>query len=193
MSSRIHLIAGLANPGEKYADTRHNAGAWFVEQIVAEANISLRREAKFHGRHALTHLHGQSCHLLIPSTFMNLSGQAVGACMNYAKLEPENVLVAHDEVDLPVGVVRLKFDGGDGGHNGVKDVIHHLHTKKFYRLRIGIGRPTHGEVVDYVLEKPSKTDRKIINTALEAVYAILPLIIEGDMQKAMHQLHSQPQ
>ena len=191
MIKGIHLIVGLANPGEKYAETRHNAGAWLVEELAAQSNSSLRHDTKFHGLYSQARLDNQPCHLLIPSTFMNLSGQAVQACMRYVKLAPENVLIAHDDVDLPVGTIRLKFDGGDGGHNGLKDIIRHLNTKQFYRLRIGVGRPTHGEVVDYVLGKPSKADRIKIDTAMEAVYGILPLILNGEMQKAMTLLHTE--
>lgn len=190
MSAHIQLIAGLANPGKEYADTRHNAGAWFVEEVANQAGANLRSETKFHGFHAQANLHGHPCQLLIPTTFMNLSGQAVRSCMRYMKITPENILIAHDDVDLPVGTIRLKFDGGDGGHNGLKDIIRHLNTKQFYRLRIGIGRPKHGEVVDYVLERPSKADKKIIMTAMNAVYDVLPLVLGGNVQEAMKQLHT---
>lgn len=188
----IQLIVGLANPGKEYADTRHNAGAWFIDELVNHANTSLRHEAKCHGLHSLVTLHNQSCHLLIPTTFMNLSGQAVRACMRYHKILPEAILVAHDDIDLPVGTIKLKFDGGDGGHNGLKDIIRHLNTKQFYRLRIGVGRPSHNkEVIDYVLANPSKADRQKINHALQRAHDALPLIISGEMQKAMHKLHTE--
>lgn len=192
MSQPIQLIAGLANPGSEYANTRHNAGAWFVEEIVNSLNIKLRHETKYHGLHGLTKVHDQSCHLLIPTTYMNHSGQSVRACMSYHKIPTDAILIAHDEIDLPVGTIKLKFDGGDGGHNGLKDLISHLHTKQFYRLRIGVGRPTQSkDVVDYVLEAPSKSDRKIIDEAIKKALDALPLIIEGHMQKAMHQLHTE--
>ena len=168
MSQPIQLIAGLANPGKEYERTRHNAGAWFVEDIVNNLNIRLRMEAKYHGLHGLASIHDQSCHLLIPATFMNLSGQSVQACMNYHKIPHDAILIAHDEIDLPVGTIKLKFDGGDGGHNGLKDIIRHLNTRLFYRLRIGVGRPTQNtDVVDYVLDPPSKADRIKINEAME--------------------------
>lgn len=161
MSSSIQLIVGLANPGKEYADTRHNAGAWFVDELASSAQIQLRHEAKYHGLHGLMTLHQQACHLLIPTTFMNHSGQAVRACMSYHKILPERVLIAHDDIDLPVGTIKLKLGGGDGGHNGLKDIIRHLNTKQFYRLRIGVGRPAHSkDVIDYVLANPSKADKK---------------------------------
>ena len=191
MPSPIQLIVGLANPGKKYADTRHNAGAWFIEELIRENHAILRPELKYHGLHGLVMLHDQACHLLIPTTFMNLSGQAVRACMNYHKISPDALLIVHDEIDLPAGTVRLKFDGGDGGHNGLKDIIRHLNTKQFYRLRIGDGRPIHSDdVVDYVLNNPSKADRQKINTAIEQAQDTLPLILSGEMQKAMHKLHT---
>lgn len=190
MPSRIQLITGLANPGKEYADTRHNAGAWFIDEIVNQVGANLRYEAKFQGLYAQTSLHHQPCQLLIPTTFMNLSGQSVRACMRYLKIPPEEILVAHDDVDLPVGTIRLKFDGGDGGHNGLRDIIRHLNTKKFYRLRIGVGRPTHGDVVDYVLERPAKADKEKIMTAMNAVYDVLPLVMEGNIPEAMKQLHT---
>lgn len=193
MSSPIQLIVGLANPGKEYADTRHNAGAWFIEELTKTLSAHLRFEAKYHGLHCLTSIHQQTCHLLIPTTFMNHSGQAVRACMSYHKIMPDAILIAHDDIDLPVGTIKLKFDGGDGGHNGLKDIIRHLNTKQFYRLRIGVGRPGHSKaVVDYVLHPPSKADREKIDEALQQAQDALPLIVEGEMQKAMQKLHSGP-
>jgi peptidyl-tRNA hydrolase, PTH1 family len=192
LSSRIQLIIGLANPGKEYVATRHNAGAWFIEEVAHHAHALLRFEAKYHGLHSLVHLHHQPCHLLIPTTFMNHSGQAVRACMSYHKIPTESILIAHDDIDLPAGTIKLKFDGGDGGHNGLKDIIRHLNTRQFYRLRIGVGRPQHSKaVVDYVLDAPSKADREKINAGIQASQEALPLIIDGDMQKAMQQLHTQ--
>jgi PTH1 family peptidyl-tRNA hydrolase len=188
----IQLIVGLANPGKEYAETRHNAGAWFIEQLAQHAQARLRMESKYHGLHCSVELHHRSCQLLIPTTFMNHSGQAVHACMRYHKIAPEALLIAHDDIDLPVGTIKLKFDGGDGGHNGLKDLIRHLNTRQFYRLRIGVGRPqlSH-EVIDYVLHPPSKADRQKINAAIDQAQAILPLVMAGEMQKAMQQLHTQ--
>jgi PTH1 family peptidyl-tRNA hydrolase len=190
-SSSIKLIVGLANPGKEYTHTRHNAGAWFVDDIANAANAALRPDAKFHGLQTQIKLHDEACQLLIPTTFMNNSGRSVQACMNYRKLEPREILIAHDDIDLPAGVVRLKFDGGDGGHNGLKDIISHLNTKQFYRLRIGVGRPLHGEVVDYVLTTPSKADRQKIDAAIQQAHDVLPLILQGELAKAMQALHTE--
>lgn len=190
--SAIQLIVGLANPGKEYATTRHNAGAWLVEELAQSAHASLHRENKYHGMHTLATLDAQPCHLLIPTTYMNHSGQAVQACMGYHKIPADAVLIAHDDIDLPVGSLRLKFDGGDGGHNGLKDIIRHLHTKQFYRLRIGVGRPAQAkDVVDYVLAPPAKSEHKEIIRAIAAVHSILPLLLKGEMQKAMQQLHTE--
>ena len=192
MPQPIQLIVGLANPGNEYANTRHNAGAWFIEEIANRDNIPLRMEAKYHGLHHLAKIHDQSCHLLIPTTFMNHSGQAVRACMSYHKIPADAILIAHDEIDLPVGSIKLKFDGGDGGHNGLKDIIRHLNTKQFYRLRIGIGRPNHSkDVIDYVLNHPSKADRQKIDDAIKRALDALPLILSGEAQKAMQKLHTE--
>jgi len=189
--STIQLIVGLANPGDEYAATRHNAGAWFVEKLAEDANVRLKRVAKFHGLYGLITLHNKPCHLLIPTTFMNLSGQSVRACMHYHKLLPESVLIAHDDIDIPVGYIKLKFDGGDGGHNGLDDIIRHLNTRQFYRLRIGVGHPGNSkDVVDYVLNKPSKADKQKIDHALSEAETILPLLVEGETSKAMQQLHT---
>lgn len=192
MSSRIQLIVGLANPGKEYAETRHNAGAWLVEELAQHIHANLRFEAKYHGFHCVSELHHQPCHLLIPTTFMNHSGQAVRACASYHKIDTASILIAHDDIDLPAGVIRLKFDGGDGGHNGLKDIIRHLNSRQFYRLRIGVGRPTHSKaVVDYVLDPPSKADREKIDDAIQQSLAAIPLIMAGEMQKAMQQLHTE--
>ncbi len=191
MAAGILLIVGLANPGSEYAHTRHNAGAWFVDALARDANLQLRQNAKFHGLHGVAKVKGHECQLLIPTTYMNLSGQAVAAVANYYKIPPAAILIAHDEVDLPVATIRLKYDGGAGGHNGLKDIISHLNTKQFYRLRIGVGHPRASEdLVDYVLASPSKTERTAINTALQDAEGILPLVMEGEFQKAMHLLHS---
>lgn len=190
MGTPIQLIVGLANPGKEYANTRHNAGAWLVEDIAEKNHASLRLDAKFHGLHNTVKIDQHSTHLLIPTTYMNLSGQSVRACMNYNKIPADAILIAHDEIDLPVGVIKLKFDGGDGGHNGLKDIIRHLNTRQFFRLRIGVGRPQHKDTADYVLDAPSKADRDKINLALDQVQEVLPLILAGDIAKAMQQLHT---
>ncbi len=187
----IQLIVGLGNPGAEYEKTRHNAGAWFVEELAHKSHAVLRHTTKFQGLHCFTQLHHHDCHLFIPTTFMNNSGQAVQALTSYYKIPPEAILVLHDEIDLPVGDVRLKFDGGHGGHNGLRDIIQHLGSNKFYRLRIGVGHPgTSKEVVDYVLKPPKKEEREQIDRAFEEVNKVIPLMLEGSYQKAMQQLHS---
>lgn len=192
MPQPIQLIVGLANPGKEYENTRHNAGAWLVEEIAERFSARLHMVAKYHGLHDTVTVHDQTTHLLIPTTYMNLSGQAVRACMSYHKIPVDAVLIAHDEIDLPVGTIKLKFDGGDGGHNGLKNIISHLNTKQFYRLRIGVGRPTQSkDVIDYVLRQPSKADRQQIDDAIIRAIDALPLIMSGEMQKAMNQLHTE--
>jgi PTH1 family peptidyl-tRNA hydrolase len=191
VTSGILLIVGLGNPGSEYENTRHNAGVWFVDKLTHIANISLRHNAKFQGLHGVINIKGHDCHLLIPKTFMNHSGQSVQALLNYYKISPESILVAHDELDLNPGTIRLKFDGGHGGHNGLRDIISHLNTKQFHRLRIGIGHPGNSDdVVDYVLTPPRKSEHSEIDAALDKADSIVPLIMEGEFQKAMHLLHS---
>lgn len=189
--SPIKLIVGLANPGKAYEKTRHNAGAWFIDTILSSTHTSLRAEKKFLGLYGSLELDDDICHLLVPTTFMNLSGQSVQACANFFKIPVSSILVVHDEIDLPAGIIRLKKDGGDGGHNGLKDIIAHVHTKQFLRLRIGVGRPTHGDVTDYVLNAPSKMERQKIEDAIQLGLATLPLILQGDIAKAMQQLHTE--
>jgi PTH1 family peptidyl-tRNA hydrolase len=193
VSSGIQLIVGLGNPGAEYENTRHNAGAWFVTELLNDLNVCLRFNTKFQGLHGSAKIQGKDCHFLIPETFMNLSGQSVQAVANFYKIPAHAILVAHDEIDLPVATVRLKLDGGHGGHNGLRDIISHLSTKQFYRLRIGVGHPGNSAlVVDYVLHSPSKTDRSKINTALLDAKSILPLLLDGEYQKATQQLHTEP-
>jgi PTH1 family peptidyl-tRNA hydrolase len=191
-SSSLQLLVGLGNPGKDYAETRHNAGAWLISDIAHAAEVTLRHEAKYHGLHGILKTAPQQlCHLLIPTTFMNLSGQAVRACTSYHKILPTSLLVVHDDIDLPVGIARLKFDGGDGGHNGVSDIINHLHTKQFYRLRIGVGHPGKSkDVADYVLTRPSIADRDKIDHVLQQIQTILPLLLAGQFAEAMQKLHS---
>ncbi len=191
MSSGILLIVGLGNPGAEYEQTRHNAGAWFVEGLAQDVNATMRPAIKFHGLHSTAKLHGHDCHLLIPTTFMNLSGQSVQALASYYKIKPENILVAHDEIDLPVGDIKLKFDGGHGGHNGLRDMIRHLNTNKFYRLRIGVGHPGNSKLVEnYVLNPPKKSERDMIDNAMHDAESVIPLMLQGDFQKAMQALHT---
>jgi PTH1 family peptidyl-tRNA hydrolase len=191
-SSGIRLIVGLGNPGAEYEDTRHNAGAWFVLALAQQFRATLRRATKLQGLHATTTMQGEDCHLFIPSVYMNESGQAVQAISSYYKIAPDAILIAHDDIDLEAGDIRLKFDGGHGGHNGLRDIIQHLNTNQFYRLRIGVGHPRNSkEVVDYVLHPPKKIEREQIQNALQKADEIIPLLIDGQFQKAMQKLHTE--
>lgn len=189
--SPIRLIIGLGNPGAEYAATRHNVGAWFVEQVAAEAHVSFRTEQKFFGRVATFEQQGQSGWLFLPLTYMNVSGKAVRAISQYYQISPQEMLIAHDELDFSAGTVRLKQSGGHGGHNGLRDIIQHLQTDNFNRLRIGIGHPGHRNAVhDYVLSKPSADDKLLILQALTQAQQVLPELLAGHMQKAIQQLHT---
>ena len=190
--STVSAIIGLRNPGAQYADTRHNAGAWMVELLAKQAGISLRSERKFLGDYAKIELDGHTVHLLLPSTFMNCSGQSVSLLTKFFKLSPEQLLVAHDELDIPPGQARFKQGGGHGGHNGLRDIISALgNNRSFHRLRIGIGHPGDASrVVNYVLGSPAKSDRIAIDSAVEAAVDALPLALSGDWAKAMNRLHA---
>ncbi len=189
--SEIKLIVGLGNPGREYEATRHNAGFWWVDQLVRAHNASFRADSKFHGLVARATLHGHEVHLLKPQTFMNVSGRSVGAVAQFYKIAPEQILVVHDELDLPPGSAKLKLGGGHGGHNGLKDIIAHLGTKEFWRLRVGIGHPgDRAEVVNYVLNAPRKEEQALIEEAMQRAQDVAPLIIEGKLEAAMLKLHS---
>ena len=191
MNSKIKLVVGLGNPGQDYARTRHNAGSWLVEQLAKASGNSLNT-SKFFGLHSQILLAGQTVHLLIPTTFMNRSGQAIAALANFYKLAPEEILVVHDELDLPPGSLRLKKGGGHGGHNGLRDTISSLgNNKEFYRLRIGIGHPGQAnKVTGYVLGKAPEGEQLCINAALDEAQRHLDKIISGDMNAAMNHLHT---
>lgn len=190
MASRIALIMGLGNPGPKYQPTRHNAGFWFVDELAASEAATLRTEAKFQGHVCKLSFSGQPLWLLKPRTYMNLSGQSLSAMVRFYKIAPENILVIHDELDLPVGTIRLKQGGGHGGHNGLRDIIGHLGTKEFSRLRIGIGHPGNAsDVTNYVLGIPSQADKNHIEEAIGDALTVVPDIIAGEFEKAMNELH----
>jgi PTH1 family peptidyl-tRNA hydrolase len=192
MEHSIKLIVGLGNPGSEYEHTRHNAGVWFVEQLAKQCNQTWQSDSKFHGLISKINIDAHECRLLIPTTYMNNSGRAVAALANYYKITPEQILIVHDELDVPVGSVRLKMNGGDGGHNGLKDIFKSLDSKKFYRLRIGIDRPKNAiTMVDYVLDKPSKTQRQEIDHAIDDALAIVPDLLAGHISKATQILHTQ--
>jgi PTH1 family peptidyl-tRNA hydrolase len=189
----MKLIVGLGNPGRKYEATRHNAGFWWLDAIARLARVDFRRENRFHGE--LARVPGEDLWLLKPDTFMNESGRAVGALATFYRIVPEQIRVAHDELDLPPGGIRLKFGGGLSGHNGLRDVAPVLGTQDFWRLRIGIGHPrdlaaSQQEVVDYVLHPPRAEERKAIDAALDKALAVWPLVASHDLQAAMLKLHT---
>jgi len=190
--SSIKLIVGLGNPGPEYSETRHNVGAWLIQQISHNNNSPLKVESKFKGLAVKTNISGHTSHLLIPTTYMNHSGQSVAALCNFYKYQADEILVVHDELDLPAGIAKFKTGGGHGGHNGLRDIIQQLgNQKNFHRLRIGIGHPGSApQVTGYVLGKPPKQDKERIDASLTAALDALPLVLSGDMQKAMNQLHS---
>ncbi|MBQ0795755.1 aminoacyl-tRNA hydrolase [Zhongshania sp.] len=191
----IKLIVGLANPGPQYQDTRHNAGAWFVTELARQQGCTLSSESRFYGETARIQYQGSDLRLLIPSTFMNRSGQAIAALANFYKIEPESILIAHDELDIPAGSARYKKGGGHGGHNGLRDSVAQLgNNSNFHRLRIGIGHPGHAsQVTNYVLGKPSADDRTSIDHCIDEALRTLPDAVNGDWAKAMNQLHSYKQ
>jgi PTH1 family peptidyl-tRNA hydrolase len=187
----IRLIVGLGNPGREYETTRHNVGFRWVDVLAREQKLNFRNEAKFHGLAARGQLHGHEVLLLKPQTFMNISGRSVVAMALFYKILPNEILVVHDELDLSPGVARLKIGGGHGGHNGLKDIIAHLGSKDFWRLRIGIGHPgDRNEVSDYVLNDPRREERELIDEAMKNAQDIAHLVIEGKTEAAMLKLHS---
>src|SRR3990172_5149750 len=187
----IRLIVGLGNPGHEYESTRHNAGFRWLDEFARLQKLDFRSEAKFHGLTARGQLLGHEMLLLKPQTFMNVSGRAVGTLAQFYKIAPAEMLVVHDDLDLPPGVARLKMGGGHGGHNGLKDIIAHLGTKDFWRLRLGIGHPgERDEVTGYVLKDPRREERELIDEAMQKAQSIAHLVIEGKTEAAMLKLHS---
>ncbi|MGL5947733.1 MAG: aminoacyl-tRNA hydrolase [Aeromonas sp.] len=192
MTQKIKLIVGLGNPGADYAKTRHNAGAWYVEQLARWHNVSLREEAKFFGHTARFSVNGHDVRLLIPNTFMNLSGKAVAALARFYSILPEEILVAHDELDLPPGIGKFKQGGGHGGHNGLKDIISKLaNNRDFFRLRLGIGHPgDKAQVANFVLGKAPQSEQGLIDATLDEALRATDMLWAQDMSKAMQRLHS---
>ena len=187
----IRLIVGLGNPGAQYADTRHNAGFWFVDEVARITGATLRPEPRFHGLAARVMLDSHELWLLEPTTFMNRSGQSVAALARFYKIAPEQILIAHDEIDLPVGQVKLKYAGGHGGHNGLRDLHAHLGTPNYWRLRLGVDHPGSKDlVVDYVLHAPSKVDRLKIDGIIDEACRQLPALMRGEAASVMNHLHS---
>ena len=191
--SEIKLIVGLGNPGREYERTRHNAGFWWVDAIAEARNAAWKREAKFFGWTTKASDGGHDFHLLKPYTYMNESGRSVGALMRFFRIEPAQLLVVHDELDLPPGTVKLKKGGGTGGHNGLADIAEVLGTKDFWRLRIGIGHPGDKNVVaDYVLHEARREEQALIDPAFERSLDLLPRIAKGRLVDAMTWLHTTP-
>lgn len=189
--SGTFLIVGLGNPGPQYSQTRHNAGFWFLDVLLKSAGVSLRAQTKLSAEVCRTTLLGHDCVLARPATFMNLSGQAVRAVMDYYKIPSSRLLVAYDELDLPVGVARLKQGGGHGGHNGMRDIFRHVEDQGFIRLRIGIGHPGYKDAVTaYVLSRaPADQEQQIMHSIGDAI-AVLPDVLDGQLAKATKQLHT---
>ncbi|MGB0134353.1 aminoacyl-tRNA hydrolase [Dokdonella sp.] len=190
--NRLRLIVGLGNPGAEHLRTRHNAGFWFVDALAQREGARFGIESKLHAETAKVSLGGEQLLLLKPITFMNKSGIAIASALRYFKIEPEEMLVAHDDLDLPPGVARLKFDGGHGGQNGLRDTFAHLGHGKFHRLRIGIGHPGHKDrVTSWVLGRPGTNDEQSILGGIGAALDVLPLAVAGDFNEAMKRLHTE--
>jgi len=189
--SDIQLIVGLGNPGPEYQKTRHNAGAWFVEDLAQRFNTPLKVESKFFGSTARITISGHDVRLLIPSTYMNKSGQAVAAMANFYRIAPENILVAFDELDLPPGVAKFKL-GGSSSQNGIRDIVSKLaNNKNFQRLRIGIGHPgDKSRVTGHVLGKAPQNEQQLMDAAIDEAIRCTDILFGQDMKMAMNRLHS---
>jgi PTH1 family peptidyl-tRNA hydrolase len=187
----IKLIVGLGNPGPDYEDTRHNAGFWWVDEVSRVLKAPMTLDRNYFGTVARTSVNGQNLWLLEPQTFMNLSGKSVGTLARFFKIAPEHILVAHDELDLPPGEVKLKRAGGHAGHNGLRDIHSQLGSPDYWRLRIGIGHPgDKNEVANWVLKKPKLDDRIAIGQGLDRAIKALPHLIAGEMDKATVLIHT---
>ena len=187
----IKLIIGLRNPGSTYEYTRHNAGGWFVERLTEQYNSSFKVDKKLNSELANLEIDNLSCKTLLPLTFMNHSGLPTRAVCQFYRINPDEILVAHDELDLPAGRIKLKTGGGHGGHNGLKDIINQLGNPNFHRLRIGIGHPGHKDLVlNYVLGKPSQADKQAIMEAINRAVRVTPTVLTGNLGSAMNLLNS---
>nr|WP_255555655.1 aminoacyl-tRNA hydrolase [Enterovibrio paralichthyis] len=182
----------MANPGPEYAKTRHNAGAWVVEELARIHNVSLKEDKKYFGLTARINVGGEELRLLVPTTFMNLSGKSVAALAKFFQIKPEEIMVAHDELDLPPGVAKFKKGGGHGGHNGLRDIISKMgNNKEFYRLRIGIGHPGHKDkVAGFVLTKAPAAEQSQIEQAVDEAVRCIDILLKDDLAKAQNRLHT---
>ena len=191
MTTMIKLFVGLGNPGAEYEDTRHNAGFWFIDELAKQLKVQLQPDKSYHGWVARTQFQGQTIWLLKPATFMNLSGKSVGALARFFKIEPSQILVAHDELDVVPGEAKIKLGGSHAGHNGLRDIHAQLGTNAYWRLRLGIGHPgVKSEVIHWVLKKPAPEQRKVIDTCIDRSLAAVALMVSGDMVKATQQVHT---
>ncbi len=188
----IQLVVGLGNPGPEYEKTRHNAGVWFVNELASRYNISLKPEKKYAGLYGKGYIGKHLVHLLIPTTFMNRSGQAVAPLANFFKIPVDDILVAHDELDMLPGVCKIKKGGGHGGHNGLRDIIARMaNNKDFYRLRIGIDHPGHKDrVTGHVLGKAPLQEQQLIEQAIDEASRCFEIWMKDDLKKAQNRLHS---
>lgn len=188
----LKVIVGLGNPGPKYDSDRHNAGVIFLHHLCKSYGGTLRGESKFFGEFGIISVDGHEIKLLFPTTFMNHSGKSVSALCKFFKIEPQNMLVAYDEIDFDVGVTRFKQGGGHGGHNGIRDIISGLGGQNgFYRLRIGVGHPGHKSMVaNYVLSPPSRSEAQIIMSDIEEAIRVIPKAVAGEWEDAMKLLHT---
>ncbi len=187
----LRLIVGLGNPGSEYLRTRHNVGFWFVDALAQSEAARFSAESKLHAELASVSIGGTSLRLMRPATFMNKSGRAVAAALHYYRIDAEEMLVVHDDLDLPPGTARLKFDGGHGGQNGLRDIFAHLDHGRFHRLRLGIGHPGHRDrVTPWVLGRPSTVDEQAMFDAIGSAMDILPLAVAGQFDEAMKRLHT---
>jgi PTH1 family peptidyl-tRNA hydrolase len=190
VAATFKLIVGLGNPGAEYERTRHNAGYWFVDEVLRRHGGAWRRESRHQSELARAAVDGVELWLQKPLTFMNGSGAAVASVARFHRIEPAEILVVHDEIDLPPGAARLKQGGGHGGHNGLRDVIAHLGAD-FWRLRLGVGHPgSKDEVIDYVLQRPRAAERSLIDAALTGALDVIPELVRDGTQKAMQTLHT---
>ncbi|CDZ77729.1 Peptidyl-tRNA hydrolase [Legionella massiliensis] len=187
----IKLIIGLRNPGSAYEHTRHNAGGWLVEALTQRHNASFKADKKLHGELASFDIDHHSCKTLLPLTFMNHSGLPTREVSQFYRIKPEEILVVHDELDLPAGRIKIKTGGGHGGHNGLRDIIHQIGSAEFHRLRVGIGHPGHKDLVlNYVLGKPTQHERQLIFDAIDRGVAVIATAVTGNIAGAMNILNS---
>jgi len=192
LSQPIKLLVGLANPGPEYTRTRHNAGAWVVEELARNHNVLLKNDSKFFGLTGRIMIDGQDLRLLIPTTYMNLSGKSVAAMAKFYQIKPEEIMIAHDELDLPPGIAKFKKGGGHGGHNGLKDTISKLaNCKDFYRLRIGIGHPGHKDrVAGFVLGKAPEKEQALLDAATDESVRCIDILLKDGLARAQNRLHT---